>query len=65
MDKPDNRQLEIYKKMSAAEKIALASKLYWDARAMREAALKCFRPELTEATIKEQVKREFLLARTD
>ena len=65
MDMPDDRQLEIYRKMSAFEKIALATQLYWDARSLREAAVRTFHPQLTENEIKERVKREFLLARTD
>jgi len=61
MDKPDDRQLEIYRKMSVTDKIALAGKLYWDARSLRESALRSFHPELTELEIKERVKWEFLL----
>jgi hypothetical protein len=65
MDRPDNFQLEIYRKMSPAEKLKLAEKLYWDARKIRESVVRSLHPELSDAEVKEKVKKEFIHARSD
>ena len=64
-DRAHPQQIEIYRKMNSSQKLLLAQKMYWDARALREAAVKAFQPELTESEVRQKVKREFILARSD
>ena len=59
----DQKQAELFKKMTPFEKLYLAQRLYKDARLLKEAGLRKFFPELSGAEIKEKVKRIFLYAR--
>jgi hypothetical protein len=51
-------------KMSPEKKIEMAMRLYWDARALKRAALKQDFPDLSDEEIDKKVRDIFLRART-
>lgn len=53
-------QKEIFRKMSAEEKLRVAEKLYWDARKLRAAWLTGQHPDWSEEQVLEAVKKAFL-----
>lgn len=53
-----------FKGMTGAEKLKLAERLYWDARALKKAALRYYFPELTEDELEAKVKFIFMTSRT-
>jgi len=57
-------QLEIFKKMTAEEKLELSMRLYWSARALKAAALRQQHPDWDEARIENRVREIFLYARS-
>ncbi len=57
-------QYSIYKKMTADEKIRLATNLYSTARKIKRAELQNKYPQLTEAEIDKKLRDIFLHART-
>lgn len=58
------RQLEIFRRMSPEERLSVATRLYWSARAMKAAYLRQQHPDWTEEAVQAEVKRHFLHART-
>jgi hypothetical protein len=52
------------RRLSAAEKLRAAERLYWSARQLKEAALRAHHPEWSEATIRRAVRDAFLYGRT-
>lgn len=63
-EQPDPRQIEIYRRMPAAKKWALAVQLYWMARDIKASALRNRHPDWSEAQVTREVRRIFLHART-
>jgi hypothetical protein len=57
-------QINIFKKMSAEEKIHLSMRLYWSARQLREAALRKFHPGWSEQKIKTEIRKDLSNVRT-
>lgn len=57
-------QREIFRRMSAEEKLRISWQLYWDARKLKAAWLRKIHPDWTEEQIQEEVKRIFLYAHT-
>jgi hypothetical protein len=57
-------QFEIYRRMTPQERLLHADRLYWSARALREAAERARHPEWSEDEVKSHVRRVFLLATT-
>jgi len=63
LDRPDDKQREIFRCMTPQQRLNAAFKLYWSARQLKEAALRTFHPELSEDEIKARVRECFLYAR--
>ena len=57
-------QIEIFKKMSAAEKVRLSMRLYWSARRLKAAGLRQQHPDWTEEQVQSKVTEIFTNART-
>lgn len=57
-------QVEIYKKMSPAKKLAIADSLYRTAWQLKTAAIKQQHPEWTEVEVRKKVREIFLYARS-
>jgi hypothetical protein len=57
------RQLEIYRRMTPAERLAAAMSLYWSARRMKVAYLRTLHPEWTAEEAEAAAKKAFLHAR--
>ena len=57
-------QVEAYRRMTPAEKMRQASRLYWQARKIKKAGLRLQHPEWTEEQIEEATRRIFLHAST-
>ena len=57
-------QREIIAKMTVEEKLLVANRLFFSARALKKAALQSFHPELSEVEIDRMVKEAFLYARS-
>ena len=64
MDGPSPEQIARYRAMTPAEKLREASRLYWSARRLREAAERQAHPEWSDAEVKAYVRRLFLRAGT-
>ena len=60
----NEKQLEIYKKMSPRKKLEIAFGLYKVARELKAAGLRMAHTDWTERQIKKEVTRIFLNART-
>jgi len=63
-NKAQNIQYSIYKKMTADEKIRIATGLYYMARKIKRAALKNQFPDVPDAEIEKKLRDIFLHART-
>jgi hypothetical protein len=57
-------QIKIYKSMTPAKKLAVSSKLYQTAKALKKAAIKNQHPDWSEEKIQELVNKIFLYGRT-
>lgn len=63
-EKPDPRQIEIYRRMPPEKRWELAAQLYWTARELKASALRAEHPDWTESQVAAEVRRLFLHART-
>ena len=59
----DEVQRKRIAQMTPEEKLRLASRLYWSARQLKEAALRQWHPELSDDEIRRRVNESFLYAR--
>jgi len=57
-------QINIYRSMTAEQKLHIANRLYWNARALKAAWLRRKHPDWPEEKVQEEVKKAFLYART-
>lgn len=57
-------QINIYRNMTAEQKLRIANRLYWNARALKAAWLRHKHPHWPEEKVQEEVKKAFLYART-
>lgn len=57
-------QIEIFKKMSPADKLRAATQLYWSARRLKAAWLRQQHPDWTEEQVQLKVTEIFRNART-
>jgi hypothetical protein len=58
------RQIEIYRRMTPAQRIEAALQLYWTAREIKAAALRSQHPDWSEERVSGAVREAFLYART-
>jgi hypothetical protein len=56
-------EIRILRKMTPAQKLAAAERLYWSAREIKAAALRQQHPDWSEDTINRKVREIFLLGR--
>lgn len=52
-------QVKALRAMTPGQRLEAAQRLYWSARALKEAALRCAHPEWTGAQVEERVKEAF------
>ena len=57
-------QQKIYQRMSPEQRWKVAERLYWSARELKAAALRSWRPELSEEQVQKLVREAFLYARS-
>ena len=57
-------QKKAFSRMTPAQKLRLGMKIYWDARALKAAAMRHFHPDWTEEQVQRRVKEIFLYARS-
>jgi hypothetical protein len=58
-------QLEVLRRMTPAERLQAATRLYWTARQIKEAALRARHPEWSAEQLQRAVRDAFLYARGD
>jgi len=58
-DEPGEDQIRALRKMTPAQRLEAASRLYWSARALKLAALRQQHPELPEGELKRLVNEAF------
>jgi hypothetical protein len=58
-------QLEVLRRMTPAERLQAATRLYWTARQIKEAALRARHPEWSAEQLQRAVRDAFLFARGD
>lgn len=63
-DAPSKEQLEIYRRMTPAQRWQEARRLYWTLRRHKAAFLHQQHPDWTEAAVAAAVRRSFLHARS-
>ena len=63
-DAPSSEQLEIYRRMTPAQRWQAAHRLYWTLRRHKAAFLRQQHPDWTEAAVAAAVRRSFLHARS-
>ena len=56
-------QTDVFRAMTPAQRLAAATRLYWTARHLKEAALRARHPDWTDATVRRAVNEAFLYAR--
>lgn len=56
-------QAEVLRSMTPEERLLAATRLFWSARRLKEAALRAQHPQWDEAQIQQAVKEAFLYAR--
>jgi len=63
---PEVREIQraIYRSMTAEQKLRIASRLYWNARALKAAWFRHKHPDWPEKKVQEEVKKAFFYART-
>jgi len=59
-----SRQIEIYRRMSPAQRIGAAMQLYMTAREIKAAALRSLHPDWDEKRVEQDVREAFLYARS-
>jgi len=64
MTEADRIQIEIYKKMTPAQKRKVSRDLYWSARRLKAAWLRQIHPDWTEEQVQNEVREIFLYARS-
>lgn len=57
-------QIKAFRRMTPAEKLALAERAWFDARALKAARLRVLHPECPESRIEQKVREVFLHARS-
>ena len=57
-------QIAAWRAMSGARRLQLAEQLYWSARKMKSAGLRCQHPDWLEPRLDDEVRRIFSHART-
>ena len=57
-------QIEIYRKMSPAKKLAIMDQLYWTAYELKKSGLKKQHPEWNDDFLKKKVREAFLYAKS-
>lgn len=57
-------QIAAFRAMTGERRLRLAEQLYWSARKMKTAGLRCQHPNWTESRLNEEVRRIFSHART-
>ena len=62
-DDGSEKQRQIFRRMTPQQRLGAAFRLYWSARQLKEASLRTFHPELSEAEIHAKVREFFLYAR--
>jgi len=60
----DPKQIELYRLMSASQKLHIALRLYYSAWQLKEAGLRLHHPDWTEKELQEKTKEIFLYARS-
>jgi hypothetical protein len=63
MQQGHDKQREIFRAMTPAQRLHAASRLYWSARQLKAASLRALHPELSEAEIRTAVRDFFLYVR--
>ena len=63
-DEPDDRQLDVFRRMTAEERYVASRDLYWSLRRHKAAFLRSIHPDWDDARIEDEVRRIFLHART-
>jgi len=63
MDDANDQQRAIFRAMTPQQRLHAAVRLYWSARQLKEASLRTFHPELSDAEIKARARDCFLYAR--
>jgi hypothetical protein len=56
-------QRDIFRAMTPDQRLRAAARLYWSARQLKEASLRAFYPQLSQAEIKTKVREWCLYAR--
>jgi len=64
MEEMHPEQVKAYKKMTPAQRLAIAAQLWHEARQLKSAYLKQQHPDWSDEKIKETVREIFLYART-
>lgn len=62
-DRPDDKQREIFRRMTPQQRLNTSFRLYWSARQLKEVALRTLHPELSDEEIKIRARECFLYAR--
>ena len=57
-------QIEIYRKMPPAKKLAIAEDLYWTAWELKKSGFKNQHPELSDEMLNKKVREAFLYAKS-
>jgi hypothetical protein len=60
----DPKIAELQRKLTPAQKLRTAQRLYWSARAWKAAAFRSLHPDWTEERVQSEVRHAFLTART-
>jgi hypothetical protein len=63
-EQPTPEQIAALRAMSGAERLRVAERLYWSARAMKAAGLRSLHPDWSEEQVQREVTRIFLHARS-
>jgi hypothetical protein len=63
-EQPNAEQIAALRRMTGQQRWQLAERLYWSARKMKAAGLRCQHPDWSEERVNEEVRRIFLNART-
>jgi hypothetical protein len=63
-EQPGAEQIKVLRAMSGEERLKAAGRLYWAARKMKAAGLRCQHPDWPEARVQADVQRIFSNARS-
>ena len=58
------KQVEIFRRMTAAQKLGLAARFHRDARSLKAAGLRMLHPDWTDERVDKAVREAFLYARS-